>query len=254
MDAAPRGEGVRLSLPAALSAALPAPLLWLTATLLAYLFAVRVYLKSGRQPALIPVATGVTVIVLLLSVTGTPYAEYFESTRLIHFWVGPLIVALAVPLYHQVQRLKAIWWPVTVALLAGSVVAVLSGVLIARALGGSHLTQVSVAGKSATMPIAMALAERSGGLVPIAAVAVALTGFAGIVLARPLLALCRINDPAVRGFAEGLTAHALGAARALQTNETAGAFAALAMALNGVMTAVLVPLTFWLLQQAGWGG
>ena len=47
---------------------------------------------------------------------------------------------------------------------------------------------------------------------------------------------------AVQGFALGLTAHAIGTARGLQMHPTVGAFAALAMGLNGVATAVAMPL------------
>ncbi len=227
------------------------PLLWSALTLLAYLAALKLYQKSGRNPLLLPAATGVIVIILLLKLTGTPYAAYHDGTRLFHFFVGPVIVALAVPLYQQLARLKAHWFPLCVATVVGSVVGILSGVLIAWALGGSEVTMLSIAGKSATMPIAMALADKFHGLVAIAAVSVFLAGFGGVVMARPLLNLLRIQDPAVRGFSIGLTSHALGTARALQHNETAGAFAALGMALNGVVTPLALPLLLWATHWLG---
>lgn len=229
-----------------------APLLWLMLTLAAYLAALWLYQRSGRNPLLIPVMTGVAILITLLTASSTPYPVYFEATRFIHFLVGPVIVALAVPLFHQIRRLRQIWLPITVALLVGSSVAIGSSLLIAWALGGSPATMISLAGKSATMPIAMALAGKFNGVVPLAAVAVALTGIVGIVIARPLLNVMGIHDPAVRGFSVGLTAHALGTARALQHDETAGAFAALGMALNGVATALLVPAILVLLHAKGW--
>ncbi len=227
------------------------PLLWTALTLLAYLAALKLYLRSGRNPLLLPAATGVAIVILLLKITGTPYAAYHDGTRLFHFFVGPVIVALAVPLYQQLARLKAQWFPLCVATVVGSATGILSGVLIAWALGGSELTMVSIAGKSATMPIAMALADKFHGLVAIAAVSVFLAGFGGVVMARPLLNLLRVQDPAVRGFSLGLTSHALGTARALQHNETAGAFAALGMALNGVVTPLLLPLLLWATHWLG---
>ncbi len=227
------------------------PLLWTVLTLLVYLAAAALYQRSGRHSLLLPVGTGATVVILLLQVTGTPYPVYLDGTRLIHFFVGPVIVALAIPLYHQLPRLKAHWLPIGVATLVGSTAGILSGVLIAYVLGGSDVTMISVAGKSATMPIAMALADKFHGLVAIAAVSVALAGFCGVVAARPLLNLLNIRDPAVRGFSLGLTAHALGTARALQHSDTAGAFAALGMALNGAATALLVPLLLSLARYVG---
>lgn len=227
------------------------PLLWTALTLLVYLGALALYQRSGRHPLLLPVATGVSVVILLLKLTGTPYPAYLDGTRLFHFFVGPVIVALAVPLYQQLARLKAHWLPLGIATLVGSTAGILSGVLIAWALGGSEATIISVAGKSATMPIAMALADKFHGLVAFAAVSVFLAGFGGVVMARPLLNLLRVRDPAVRGFSLGLTAHALGTARALQHNEIAGAFAALGMALNGVVTPLLLPLLFWIAHRVG---
>lgn len=226
------------------------PLLWMTLTLLVYLASVWLYLRSGKNPFLIPVLTAVAALIAVLRLTNTSYPVYFEGTKFIHFFVGPVIVALAVPLFSQIKRLKEIWLPVSVALLVGSCTAIVSAVLVAWALGGSVSTLISLAPKSATMPIAMALADRFNGVVSLAAVAVAITGIGGTIMARPLLNILGIQDPAVRGFSLGLTAHAIGTARAMQTNETAGAFAALAMALNGVATALLVPLLFWLYQYA----
>jgi putative effector of murein hydrolase len=106
---------------------------------------------------------------------------------------------------------------------------------------------MSLAPKSATMPIAMGVSEKIGGLPSLSAVAAAITGIAGAIMATGLLNLLRIKEPAVRGFAVGITAHGIGTARAIQVNETAGAFSALAMGLNGIATALLVPLVVrWL--------
>ncbi|MDP1790209.1 MAG: LrgB family protein [Methylibium sp.] len=224
------------------------PLLWLTVTLLAYFGATWLYRRCGATPFLIPVMTATIVIIAVLLVTDTPYPTYFEGAKFVHFLIGPATVALAVPLYSQWERLKRMWLPISVALVVGSVTAILSGMGIAWALGGSHETVLSLAPRSATMPIAMAVAERIGGLPSLAAVGVAITGVGGAIVARGLLNLSRIDDPAVRGFAVGITAHAVGTARALQVNETAGAFSALAMGLNGIATALLMPLILKLLQ------
>src|SRR5690606_20187492 len=95
-----------------------------------------------------------------------------------------------------------------------------------------------------TMPIAMEVAALTGGLPSLTTIAVAVTGIAGAILSGFLLRLLRIADPAAQGFSLGLSAHAIGVARAFQVNETAGAFAALGMGLNGIATAILIP--FWL--------
>ncbi|MBS0609489.1 MAG: LrgB family protein [Proteobacteria bacterium] len=223
------------------------PLTWLLLTLLAYIAALALYRRSGAHPLLIPVFTAVVLIVCVLLATGTPYATYRKGVELLRFMIGPATVALAVPLYAQRRRIREMWRPLCLALLAGCSVAIVSALGIGWALGASMETLLSLAPKSATMPIALPVAERLGGLPSFAAVAVAITGIAGAVLADPLLRLLHVHDPAVRGFAVGLTAHAIGTARELQTHPSAGAFAALAMSLNGVATAIMVPMVVALL-------
>ncbi|MFW7341311.1 LrgB family protein [Pollutimonas sp. H1-120] len=223
------------------------PLFWLCFTLLAYLLAVTIHQRAGGHPLLLPVLTAVIAVVAFLAATGTPYPVYARHTWFLQFLIGPATVALAIPLYGQLGRLKRMLLPVAVALLAGCATAVVSAVGIAWALGASFATQASVAPKSATMPIAMEVAGLNGGLPSLTTIAVAITGIAGAIMAGFLLRALRVNDPAVQGFALGLSAHAIGVARAFQINETAGAFAALGMGLNGIATAIVVPLLFALL-------
>ena len=223
------------------------PLLWLTITVLVYLGALALYRRSGLNPLVNPVLVSVAAIVTVLLLTRTPYPQYFEGAKFVHFLIGPATVALAIPLYNQLARLKRMAWPVGVALLSGCLTAIVSAVGIGWLLGASPETLRSLAPTSSTMPIAMGVAERIGGLPSLAAVAVAVTGISGAIMARSLFNLLKIQDPAVRGFAVGVASHAIGTARALQVHEQAGAFSALAMALNGIATALLVPLLLALL-------
>jgi predicted murein hydrolase (TIGR00659 family) len=179
--------------------------------------------------------------------TGTPYTTYFEGAQFVHFLLGPATVALAVPLYAHFGKLRRMALPVLAALLAGSATAAGSAMLLAWALGGTPATLMSLAPKSVTTPIAMGIAEKIGGLPSLTAVLVILTGILGASLGRYVLDLLRIRDHGVRGFAVGVAAHGIGTARAFQVSEEAGAFAGLAMGLNGLATALLLPLVLhWL--------
>jgi predicted murein hydrolase (TIGR00659 family) len=218
------------------------PLLWLTVTLLAYQTAYLIYRRSGMNPLANPVLISVSFIVGVLLLTKTPYETYFDGAQFVHFLIGPSTVALAIPLYAQLERLKTMFVPVTIALLVGSITAIGSAVAIGWAFGASTETLLSLAPKSATLPIAMGVAEKIGGLPSLTAVTVALTGISGAIMARGLLNLIRVDDWVIRGFAVGITAHGIGTARAIQVSETAGAFSALAMGLNGVATTVLLTL------------
>ena len=219
------------------------PLLWLSVTLCVYALALHVYRAAGSNPFLLPVLTAVSVIVLILLATDTPYETYFEGAQFIHFLVGPATVALAIPLYSQTRKLKEHWKPILAALLIGTVVAMFSTALIAWALGGSSEMIISLIPKTATMPIAMALVDHFGGQPSLSAVSVAITGIVGTIMAGPILRLLGVYHPIARGFSMGLSAHAIGTARSLHIHETAGAFAALGMGLTGVTTAILMPIT-----------
>ena len=217
------------------------PLLGLTLTLLAYQAAFSIYRRVGFHPIANPVLISVAILAGLLLVTGTSYQAYFDGAQFVHFLLGPATVALAIPLHAQWPRLRAMAGPLTIALLAGSLTAALSAWGIGALLGGSRESLMSLAPKSVTTPIAMGVAERLGGLPSLTAVLVISTGIIGAVLAHGVMRRLRVDDHAVQGFALGLASHGIGTARAFQVSEQAGAFAALAMGLNGLLTAASLP-------------
>jgi predicted murein hydrolase (TIGR00659 family) len=221
------------------------PLLGLTVTLVAYSLAYRLYLFANSHPLLNPVVTAVAALILFLLTTDTPYQDYFEGGQFVHFLLGPATVALAVPLYQQCSNLKRLWVPLLIALLTGVSVGALSSVLIARVLGGSLQTQLSLAPKSVTAPVAMGISEQIGGLPSLTAVLVVLTGITGAVLGSKMFELMRVRDDAVKGVAMGVAAHGIGTARAFQISAKMGAFSGLAMALSAFATALVLP---WLLE------
>ena len=218
------------------------PLLGLTATLLAYQAGLWVFKNSGQHALTNPVLIAILLIGTFLWLSGIPYAKYFEGAQIVHFLLGPATVALAVPLFTQWKNLKRMALPLIVALFAGSAAAAFSAMAIAHVLGASAETVRSLAPKSVTTPIAMGIAEKIGGLPSLTAVLVVLTGITGAVCFPALFRLLRIRRHATQGFAVGLASHGLGTARAFLVSEEMGAFAALAMGLNGILMALLLPL------------
>jgi len=194
------------------------------------------------HPLLNPVLIAVVALVLLLKATETPYSTYFDGAQFVHFLLGPATVALAVPLYFNLGKLKRLWLPLLGGLVAGSLTAAISAVGIAWLFGGSPQTLASLAPKSVTAPVAMGIAEKLGGLPSLTAILVISTGILGAVLGPTVLNGLRMRDQATRGFALGVTAHGIGTARAFQESEQAGAFSGLAMGLNALVTALLLPV------------
>ncbi|MBE3640683.1 LrgB family protein [Mangrovicoccus algicola] len=222
-------------------------LLWLVVTLAAYGIGDAAFRRAGRSPWVNPVLVAVVLVSAALVGTGTSYQTYFEGAQFVHFLLGPATVALAVPLFANLHRLRAAMVPMLAALVAGSVVAMVSAVGIGWLCGVRGAALVSLLPKSATSPVALGVAETIGGIPALTAAMVILTGIIGAVVVTPLYNAMGVRDWRARGFATGVAAHGIGTARAFQVNETAGAFAGIGMGLNALVTALLAPVVaHWL--------
>jgi predicted murein hydrolase (TIGR00659 family) len=224
------------------------PLLWLTVTLFAYAAADRFSARTGRHPLANPVLHAVWIMAAILWLTGTSYRTYFEGAQFVHFLLGPATVALAIPLYEHRRLVLRSLVPMGLSLLAGPLTALTSAILIASFLGAPPAVLVSLAPKSVTAGVAMGITEALGGDPALTAVLVILTGILGAIVVTPLMDLLRIRDWRARGFAAGLASHGIGTARAFQVNPVAGTFAGIAMGLNALVTALLLPLVLRVLS------
>jgi predicted murein hydrolase (TIGR00659 family) len=223
------------------------PLFGLTATLVAYLLAQAFYARSHHAPWANPVLWTVALLALLLTVSGTPYPTYFSGAQFIHFLLGPAVVALAWPLWQRRDEIRQRAGAIVAAALAGGLAAGGSAVAIGGSLGLPGPILRSLAPKSVTAPVAMGIAEQLGGIPALAAVFAVLTGLVGAVSAKYLFDALRVSSPEVRGFALGTASHGIGAARAMHVHPGAGAYAGLALGVQVVLAAVLMPLVAWLL-------
>ena len=221
------------------------PLLWLTVTLAAYAVADWASVRAGRHPLANPVLISVVLVGGLLLASGTDYPTYFEGAQFIHFLLGPATVALALPLWEHRATVMRSALPMLAALVAGSITAAASALAVAWAMGASDAVLVAIAPKSVTAGVAMSITEGLGGDPALTAVLVILTGMIGALVVTPLMNALRIRDYRARGFAVGLASHGIGTARAFQVDPVAGTFAGIAIGLNAVMTALIVP---WLLR------
>jgi predicted murein hydrolase (TIGR00659 family) len=220
---------------------------WLLGTVAAYALGVALHVRARSHPFVNAVLIAAAILVPLLLATRTPYADYAASTRPISILLGPATVALALPLYRSLPTLRTAVGPVLAGLFAGVLAASGSAVLIARALGATRVTALSLAPKSVTTPIAMEVSARIGGDASLTAVFVIVTGMIGAMMVPGLFRLVRIDDARARGLAIGVAAHGLGTARAVALGATELAFSVLGMGLSGVLTPVLVPLAaHWL--------
>lgn len=224
------------------------PLFHLTLTLAAFQMGSWIYVKGKLNPMLNPVLLAVIIVVGFLLASGASYQDYFDGAKFVHFLLGPATVAIAIPLYRQFERVRRSALAIIASILAGSVTAIASAIGIGHLLNGSADALISLAPKSVTAPVAMGISEQLGGLPSLTAVLVIATGILGAMIGPYVLNILGIKDWAARGLAIGTASHGIGTARALQVNEIAGAFAGLAMGLNALATALLLPLIWQLLS------
>lgn len=217
------------------------PLFVLGLTLLAYQLALELY-QRRRWLLAQPVLVATLLLVGALWACGIGYPRYRQESSMLWLLLGPATVALAVPLRQNLPRIRQLFWPVTIALLVGGTITVALTLGLAALFGADREMLMSLAPKSVTSPIAIALAEQMGGIPALTAVFVMITGVLGAVLGPLLLDRAGVTSPAARGLSLGLSAHAIGTAQALQEHPEAGGFAALAMSLAGAFSALALPL------------
>ncbi|MDT8444106.1 MAG: LrgB family protein [Desulfuromonadales bacterium] len=217
------------------------PLFGITLTLVVYLLAQHLYRRVGSVWAN-PVLVSIVTIILLLKGSGVEYRDYARGGDIILFLLGPSVVALAIPLY---QRREAIWQrkrPILIGIFAGSLASIVSACGLAWILGGSREIVLSLAPKSVTTPIAISIVEKIGGIAPLTAAIVVLTGCLGAVCGPEFCRRIGVTSPVATGLAVGTAAHGIGTARMFEVDRLSGAVAGLAIGLNGLMTTFFLPI------------
>lgn len=214
-----------------------------------YLVATRIARLFDFNPLVNPVVIAVVLIIVVLKLSDISYQSYFKGAEAIHFLLGPATVALAIPLAKQAARLRQLLLPLSLSLVLGCATSIVSAFTITTAFHGSLPLAISMAPKSATTPIAMAVTQTLHGYPAVSAAVVITTGIVGAIVGRFVFRFLGVNAIEARGFALGVSAHGIGTARAFQISPELGAYAGLGMGLNGILTAVMTPILVPILTQ-----
>lgn len=231
-----------------MSRLLHGPVFAITLTLAGYVAGAALH-RQTRSWLLHPVIVSVFVIGLVLRLVGVDAASYERGAQPITLLLAPSVVSLGLTLHEQRSLLEGRIARLLGATALGSVVGVASVVLIARMLGGSRALCASLAPKSVTTPIAMAITERLGGDPKLTGAVVIAIGTLGAVAAPPLLRALGVTGAVPFGVAMGAAAHGIGTARAVQEGQTQGAASALAIGLCGLFTALFAPIVLWSIER-----
>lgn len=206
-----------------------------------YLFGQWVF-KKTRIALLHPLIISIAIIIAFLKITGISYEVFEHGSRFISFLLGPSVVALGYLLYEQLDYLKGNVASILVSVFLGSIVGIMSVIVLAQLTGADEIIIHSLEPKSVTTPIAMSISLQSGGNVSLTAVLVLFCGIFGSIVGPPILKLLGIKSSVAKGLAMGASAHGVGTARAMEMGVIEGALSGLAIGLMGVMTALLIPI------------
>ncbi len=234
--------------PAAVDAMLASPVFAVAITLAAYEAARRLWERTGRFPLLNPVLVAIVVIGVVLRVGGVDYDTYADGSAVITVLLGPATVALAWPMHKELALVRRAALPVLASVVLATGAAVIVAYVVTAALGGPQELATSMAPKTTTTPVAIALTAEIGGVPALTAVLTVLTGILGATLGPPVLTMLRVRDPRVRGLAVGASSHGIGTAAVMHEGRTVAAFSGLAMALATLATSFWVPVLLPLLR------
>lgn len=210
-------------------------------TLVIFSIATMLYHKT-KLFFLNPVLVAVVVIIAFLKIFNIDYDTYNKGGRFISFFLGPAVVALALPLYHQRRLIKQHGLTLLISITSGLVAGTAPAVLIAKYGGLTKEAMISMTPKSVTTPIAIAVTEKIGGNVSMTAAFVVIAGILGAAIGPIFLKKIGVQSKTAFGAAIGTASHGIGTARANEEGETQGAFSGLALCLAGVITSILLPI------------
>lgn len=195
--------------------------------------------RRFQTPLANPLLIAVILIIGILQIFHIPTEAFNQGGDLIALFLAPATAALAVPIYKNLQILKANLLPILVGTLVGSASSMTIILLLCKLCGFDAQIEASLISKSVTTPIAMAVTQQLGGIVPIIIPAVIFTGILGSIIAPSLIKLFKITNPIAQGVGIGTCSHAVGTTRAVALGEVQGAMSGIAMGLSGVITVLL---------------
>ena len=212
-------------------------LLW---TLAAYSVVKRLHRRYGSvwlSPAIVVPALTIALMVAF----HVPYADYMADTRWVGWLLGPATVAFAVPICENWPIVRRHWLALSVGVVAGMVVGVVSAFLLARLFNFDTEVSRSLMARSVSTPFAVEIVSKTGGSRDLVALFTIATGLVGMLVGDAVLGLLRLRSSVAVGAAFGASAHGFGTARARQRDQEEGVVASLTMVLAGVVMVLAGP-------------
>ncbi len=208
-------------------------------TMVAYFTGVAIKNKLKKR-IFNPILLAIIFICAFLAATGIDYDTYNAGAQYISWFLTPATVALAIPLYRQLERLKSNIVAILVGIFSGVVASGVGIFALALVFNLDHTQYVTLLPKSITSAIGMGVSRELGGIPAITVPVIILTGIYGNIIAEAVLKFAKVTDPIAKGLAIGTAAHGTGTTKAIEIGEVEGAMSGLSIAVAGLITVVAV--------------
>ena len=186
-----------------------------------------------------PLLISIALIIIFLLIFRVDYSTYEAGAKYLSYFLTPATVALAVPLYEQMEPLKKNWKAIIAGMLSGALTSAVCVLVLSVLFHLNHKQYVTLLPKSITTAIGMGLSEELGGIVTITVAVIVVTGVIGNMFAEGICKLFHITDPVAKGIGIGSASHAMGTAKAMEIGEVEGAMSSLSIAVSGLLTVVV---------------
>jgi len=200
-------------------------------------------LKGFKKLSFInPLLFSVVLIILLLQSLNIPYEAYKQGADIIHLFLGPITVILALPLYEHRDEFLKHKTAILSGTLLGSLSSLVSVFILGQLFGLSELFINSLLPKSITTPIGISASHMLEGIIGLSVMSIVITGIFGSLIAPLVFRLLHIKSSISKGVALGVTSHVVGTAKAYEIDKLCGAMSGLSIGLAGFISILWITL------------
>lgn len=211
------------------------------------MFCIAFYInKKWSNPFTTPLFLATMLVILILIGFNIPYSVYNNSAQYVTYFLTPVTVCFAVPMYRQLPILKKNFWAILIAILIGVFASVFAVCIVCILFGLGDVIAKSLVSISVTTALAIGITKKLGGIVALTVSAVIITGILGASISDVVCRMLKLKNPISRGISIGNASHAAGTVKAMEMGKIEGSMSSLAIVLSGLLTAIAAPFAVWL--------
>ena len=198
--------------------------------------------RQTKQVWLNPFITSLIIIVPILNHYQISFTTFEQNTQWLSWLIEPAIVALGLPLYQHLSTIKKEFKQIVIILIIAITLVLVISTTVSMLIVGQSDISVSLALKSITTPIGLALTEKLNGVNSITAIAIIIAGMTGAIWGIKTLNLFQVTCPKAQGLAIGCGSHALGTSTISSLSYQHSAYSSLSLVLCAILTSFIAPI------------